>query len=412
MVIKRLVRLWSLIIFLGAGILVGCSSPPGEQTADLVDRTIMPTSDTLKPSSTLAPTEIPQTRTSIPTQTPTTTPTPKPQIILLRGVQGCAHEQKVNAHNPIQLHYGVWGSVGKAFAEASWDLLDITLTIDGEEISGVKQPVAADLTNHCGTDADSIYWMFYTTDINGIPPGIHDLEVTYITNEVFEDGSGQTFGPGVILTNSFTLISTESSLSVERLPNNPIIIPEMLPGSDGENINGPSLIKVPSWIEDASGKYYLYFAHHIGKYIRLAYADDLAGPWKIYDGKILQLGDTICNDITGSIYLNYKHVASPDIHIDNNTQQINMYFHCPVFISGPIDSDDSYGQVTLLATSQDGLNFVPTSEFLGNAYFRVFKWDSYYYAISIPVYSIDQLTDSATSKKDPLYSLRTCGIPL
>ncbi|MBN1267305.1 MAG: hypothetical protein JXA25_17575 [Anaerolineales bacterium] len=158
----------------------------------------------------------------------------------------------------------------------------------------------------------------------------------------------------------------------------------MLPGNDGENINGPSLIRVPSWIEGALGEYYLYFAHHVGKYIQLAYTEDLTGDWENYDGKPLQLEDTICNEIYGSIYLDYKHAASPDVHIDNEAQQINMCFHCPVYISGPIDSNDSYGQVTLLATSKDGLHFVPDSEFLGNAYFRVFEWASCYYAISMP----------------------------
>ena len=30
------------------------------------------------------------------------------------------------------------------------------------------------------------------------------------------------------------------------------------------NINGPSLVRVPEWVEDPLGKYYLYFAHHRG----------------------------------------------------------------------------------------------------------------------------------------------------
>ncbi|GIT64032.1 MAG: hypothetical protein Ct9H300mP22_4320 [Gammaproteobacteria bacterium] len=44
------------------------------------------------------------------------------------------------------------------------------------------------------------------------------------------------------------------------------------------NIQGPSLIKVPEWIENPLGKYYLYFADHKGLYIRLAYADELQDP--------------------------------------------------------------------------------------------------------------------------------------
>ena len=42
--------------------------------------------------------------------------------------------------------------------------------------------------------------------------------------------------------------------------------------NDGNNINGPSLIKVPDWVENPLGEYYLYFAHHSGKYIRMAYS--------------------------------------------------------------------------------------------------------------------------------------------
>lgn len=62
-----------------------------------------------------------------------------------------------------------------------------------------------------------------------------------------------------------------------RCPSNPIIRPEM-DRSIGGNINGPSLIRAPYWLPNRLGKYYLYFAHHRGTYIRLAYADHLAGP--------------------------------------------------------------------------------------------------------------------------------------
>src|SRR5436190_17801802 len=76
---------------------------------------------------------------------------------------------------------------------------------------------------------------------------------------------------------------------VERFSENPIIRQAMLPGKDGQNINGPSLIRVPDWVEKPLGKYYLYFAHHRGKYIRLAYADRLQGPWTIHKPGTLSL---------------------------------------------------------------------------------------------------------------------------
>ncbi|MBI2946207.1 MAG: hypothetical protein HYY23_01070, partial [Verrucomicrobia bacterium] len=67
-------------------------------------------------------------------------------------------------------------------------------------------------------------------------------------------------------------VSIQAGSRIERLQGNPIIRPEMLPGKDGNNINGPSLIRVPGWVKSPLGRYYLYFAHHSGQYIRLAYA--------------------------------------------------------------------------------------------------------------------------------------------
>jgi len=70
-------------------------------------------------------------------------------------------------------------------------------------------------------------------------------------------------------------------IKATRLLDHPIIGPD-LDSSIGVNIQGPSLIKVPHWIEDPLGKYYLYFADHKGTYIRLAYTDDLSGPWRVH----------------------------------------------------------------------------------------------------------------------------------
>ena len=109
---------------------------------------------------------------------------------------------------------------------------------------------------------------------------------------------------------------------VLRFADNPIIRPEMLTGDDGANINGPSLIRVPAWVENPLGRYYLYFAHHEGTYIRLAYADDLEGPWTVYDPGTLRLTDTNCNDISQMSWAANKHIASPDVHIHAGTRQI------------------------------------------------------------------------------------------
>jgi len=48
-----------------------------------------------------------------------------------------------------------------------------------------------------------------------------------------------------------------------------------------ENINGPSVIRVPKWINKPLGKYYMYFSHHKGNHIRMAFANKPEGPWTI-----------------------------------------------------------------------------------------------------------------------------------
>src|SRR5438067_646026 len=82
--------------------------------------------------------------------------------------------------------------------------------------------------------------------------------------------------------------SSHMNIRVTRLANGPIIGPHLHP-SIGVNIQGPSLIRVPDWIEHRLGAYYLYFADHKGSYIRLAYADHVTGPWSIYPPGTLQL---------------------------------------------------------------------------------------------------------------------------
>jgi len=61
----------------------------------------------------------------------------------------------------------------------------------------------------------------------------------------------------------------------------PLITPESHPAA-GANINGPSLLRVPDWVEWPLGRHHLYFADHKGDSIRLAYADDVAGPYTLH----------------------------------------------------------------------------------------------------------------------------------
>ena len=105
-------------------------------------------------------------------------------------------------------------------------------------------------------------------------------------------------------------------MKVRRFDSNPIIHLSMSP-SLGGNVNGPSLIRAPSWLSDPLGKYYLYFAHHAGSFIRLAYSDHLEGPWNIYEPGTLHIEQSHC----------YNHIASPDVHVDDEKREIRMYYH-------------------------------------------------------------------------------------
>jgi hypothetical protein len=152
---------------------------------------------------------------------------------------------------------------------------------------------------------------------------------------------------------------------VRRFDTNPIIYPEM-DERMGRNINGPSLIRVPDWVPNPLGKYYLYFAHHQGTYIRLAYADQLAGPWRTYEPGTLDLSETPFA----------HHVASPDVHVDRRRREIRMYCHGPVSEMGR--------QRSAVALSKDGIDFTCRDEILGSPYFRVFEWRGTAYALGMP----------------------------
>lgn len=162
-------------------------------------------------------------------------------------------------------------------------------------------------------------------------------------------------------------------VSVTRLSNNPIIKPEMLEGADGENINGPSLIAVPPWVKDPLGKYYLYFAHHDGKYIRLAYADKLEGPWKIHKPGVLQI--SVYPELSA-----LSHIASPCAIVDAEKKVIRLYAHRGGMSKAEKDGAEDGG--SLVATSSDGLGFTIQPGRIPAQYHSIFRYGSFWYSIA------------------------------
>lgn len=217
----------------------------------------------------------------------------------------------------------------------------------------------------------------------------------------------------------------QQALDIKRLPGNPIITHDMDQSLIDEvrmygyvNINGPSMIKVPQWVESPLGKYYLYFAHHKGDYIKLAYANQPEGPWRIYAEGALHLKDSKfaqskpqkkTSETIRSLWKNYSqtefwtllrvglaakkasktmaekgkkvsgeakpHIASPELWVDEDKKQIRMYFHGLM--------EDGI-QATRVAVSKDGINFEVRPEVLSAPYLRVFKHKDYFYGLAMP----------------------------
>ena len=208
-----------------------------------------------------------------------------------------------------------------------------------------------------------------------------------------------------------------ADITVTRLLDQPVIHPG-IHASIGENIQGPSVIRVPDWVSNPLGRSYMYFADHKGHYIRLAYADEITGPWQVHVPGSLQIaqshfltappvvaqerldelvaarqanGARLSHDVATE--LTTPHIASPDVHVDEDKQQIIMYYH------GLADVGTQFSRV---ATSTDGINFTAQPQRLGRSYMRAFQHDGMTYIMSMPgqfYRSEDGFTDFETGPR-------------
>lgn len=71
-----------------------------------------------------------------------------------------------------------------------------------------------------------------------------------------------------------------------------------------------------------------------------------------------------------------NYIASPDVHIDQEKQELVMYYHGATF--------GSKRQPTMRATSKDGVTWKSDTVELGDSYFRVFQYKGYHYAGRAP----------------------------
>ena len=247
-----------------------------------------------------------------------------------------------------------------------------------------------------------------------------------------------------------TAIDGVARFSARRLLDAPILTDRSAPALVAEterngyvNLNGPSLIHAPSWIDAPLGRYYLYFAHHKGDSIRLAYADALAGPWTVHEAGVLTLANshfpterppdsgidaltdlwrrTSLTEFQALVQVGRAsqharairrkretlgadetrpHIASPDVIVDEERRELRMYFHG--LVEGRV-------QMTRLAVSSDGTAFTARPELLGPPYLRVARYRDQYYGLAMPglLYrSVDGLADFE-GRRRPLLGANT-----
>ena len=157
----------------------------------------------------------------------------------------------------------------------------------------------------------------------------------------------------------------------------------------GGNVNGTTVIRVPDWVERPLGRYYMYFANHMGDFIRLAYANDPAGPWTIYEPGVLHVRDTAFfrpqPDPPEALADFYTHVASPEVRVDDAQHRILLWVH-GWWTSGerwPSNlqaarawaREKGYSQSSQSAVSIDGLHFAVQPAITRTSYMRVFERD-------------------------------------
>jgi hypothetical protein len=202
---------------------------------------------------------------------------------------------------------------------------------------------------------------------------------------------------GLAVSADMTRITTTSpqDVRVNRLRENPLITVSSSP-SLGHNVNGPTVIRVPDWVERPLGRYYMYFANHLGTFIRLAYADEITGPWRVHEPGVLDVRDTAFfrpqPDPKETLADFYTHVASPEVFVDRQRKRLVMWFH-GWWTNGtrwPNDAvearawakQNGYGQFTQVAESSDARHFVVRPSITRESYLRVFQHGGYFYAVS------------------------------
>ena len=201
-----------------------------------------------------------------------------------------------------------------------------------------------------------------------------------------------------LLLFSLFAMSTASSqtYTAQRLNNGePIITKDMFldlgaSNKEGRNINGATMVRLPDWLPPAKrvhpeAAYYLYFGHHGGRYIRMAWSSSPTGPFTLYqvgdgvpvgDRGVLDMGaEDVLPAEANPTYRVKGHISSPEVLVDDVNQRFVLFFHG--IGRGGIGT---FAQYTMPALSPDGLEFEVLASSPGSSYFRVFHAHGQAYA--------------------------------
>ncbi len=186
---------------------------------------------------------------------------------------------------------------------------------------------------------------------------------------------------------------TPFGIRVERLPDNPMLTLDMFSEDRTEHsLMSGCLIKVPSWVENPLGKYYLYSAQHHGRdHLDLSYSDNINGPWTVYEPGVLPIEETCDGEV--------DHISAPDVHVVDDQQRFVMFFH---------GMSSCYGHHGSIALSDDGVTWHGTDYWIP-AYFVVKQAiDGKYYGVGKKgeLFRSDSLiTDRGTEKHSDRYAM-------
>jgi hypothetical protein len=190
------------------------------------------------------------------------------------------------------------------------------------------------------------------------------------------------------------LAQTVPPVRATRLPQNPLLTVDSSP-TLGKNVNGPTVIRVPDWVQRPLGRYYMYFANHVDNYIRLAYANAIGGPWTVYEPGVQHVRDTAFYrpqpDLLSSDGFS-THLASPEIFIDHMRRRIVMWTHGWYTNGERFPSElpaarawaakNGYGQFTQGSESPDGLKFETRPPLTKDSYLRIFQSGGWFYGMT------------------------------